>query len=130
MVERRGKPMRHKVYFDDKNEVGVIEVVEEYSVQDADETFDVLEGLFKGKPEDRYFLLVDLTKAVQNLSSAARKRIQKRSENLDLKRIAMVVTHPAPRMIGKMVVAVMGKSDSTAFFKEKEPALRWLKGDA
>ncbi|MBN2379298.1 STAS/SEC14 domain-containing protein [candidate division WOR-3 bacterium] len=121
--------MRHHVYYDEENEVGVVEVIEEYTVQDADQTFDILDDLFKSKPEDYYYLLVDLTRAIQTLSGTVRKQIQRRSENLDLKRIAMVVTHPAPRMIGKMVVAVMGKSDSTSFFKKKEEALEWLKGD-
>jgi len=119
--------MKHKVYYDEENKVMVLRVIGEYTLEDAEETTRVMEKITEEKGIQS--LMADLTQTPPKLDKKVREMMREQAERYDLGKMALVITNPAVRMIGKIVISTMGSGDTTRFFKTDEEALAWLKGD-
>ena len=119
--------MKHKVYYDEENKVLVLRVIGEYTIEDAEETTKVMEKITDEKGVQSF--LADLTQTPPKLDKKVRQLMREQSERYNLGKMALVITNPAVRMIGKIVISTMGSGDSTGFFKTEEEALAWLKGE-
>ncbi|MBD3284761.1 hypothetical protein GF359_00330 [candidate division WOR-3 bacterium] len=119
--------MRHELSFDPQTRIMTIVVKGAYNLEETIKTETYMKS--RTTDLDSYFLLADLREASASLDKEVRKRLQNQMSEENLERVAMVVTNPAVRMIGKVVIATMGKSGNTRFFKTTEEGLAWLKDD-
>ncbi|MBN2379315.1 STAS/SEC14 domain-containing protein [candidate division WOR-3 bacterium] len=118
--------MKHKVYYEEENEVVVMDVIGEFSFEEAQETMKLMRESFADKAP--YPFLLDLEKMVDDLDRDTRKVLQEEAGNVGIARMAMVVSNPMMRMTAKIVSSVIGKKNETGFFKTRTEALAWLKG--
>jgi len=125
VVERR--KVKHKLYYDEQNKILVLDILGEYTFKDAQETIQLTRVSYENKSP--YPLLVDLEKATTNIGRDARRFLQDEAGKLGISQMAMVVTNPMIRMTAKILAAAMGKNNETGFFKTREDALNWLKGE-
>lgn len=119
--------MKHKIYYDEQNKVVVMDVSGGFTFEEAKETMEIMRDSFADKAP--YPFLLDLGKLSSDLDRETRKHLQAEAGNVGIARMAMVVTNPMTRMTAKIVSAVIGKKSDTGFFKTREEALAWLKGD-
>ncbi len=118
--------MKHKLYYDGKIKIVILEVSGEYTVEDARETIKLLSDSFTDKVP--YPLLIDLSNLTGSLDKETRKLLQAGTTNIGASRVALAVANPIIRMTGKVIIAAMGKEDESGFFKTTEEAMAWLKG--
>ncbi|MBN2379324.1 STAS/SEC14 domain-containing protein [candidate division WOR-3 bacterium] len=119
--------MKHKVYYDEENEVVAMDVLGEFSFEEAQETMKLMRESFADKAP--YPFLLDLEALNSDLDRNTRKHLQTEAGNVGIARMAMVVSNPMMRMTAKIVSSVIGKKNETGFFKTREEALHWLKGN-
>ncbi|MBD3285310.1 hypothetical protein GF338_03135 [candidate division WOR-3 bacterium] len=79
----------------------------------------------------RRLVLVDMShdKDPSSMSKEARKAYAEHTEIIKPEKVAMVGANPVARMVAKIALSIMGRSDITKFFKTEDEALAWLKGD-
>jgi len=119
--------MKHKLYYDEENKVVALDVTGEFTLEEAQETMKLMRESFSDKAP--YPFLLDLGKLTSDLERETRKHLQNEAGNVGIARMAMVVTSPMTRMTAKIVSAVIGKRNETGFFKTRQDALAWLKGE-
>jgi hypothetical protein len=77
------------------------------------------------------YLIADMSEASGKvIEKEARQVIKSRSDEIPLDKFAVIGASPSVRMIAKIVLSLLGRSDSSKFFKTEGEALAWLKGDA
>lgn len=119
--------MKHKLYYDEENKLVVLEVEDEFTLEEAKETMKLMRDSFADKAP--YSFLLDLEKLSSDLDRDTRRLLQTEAGNVGIARMAMVVTSPMTRMTAKIVLSVIGKRNETGFFKTRDEALAWLKGE-
>jgi hypothetical protein len=119
--------MKHKLYYDEQNKIVVMDVEGDFTFEEAKETMKLMRDSFADKAP--YPFLLDLEKLSSDLDRDTRKHLQVEAGNVGIARMAMVVTSPMTRMTAKIVSSVIGKRNETGFFKTREEAVRWLKGE-
>ncbi|NLI97725.1 STAS/SEC14 domain-containing protein [bacterium] len=119
--------MKHKLYYDEENKVLVLEIAGEYTYEDAKETVQITRDSYEEKSP--YPLLVDLTNTSNNIGRDARKYLQDEVGRLGISRMALVVSNPVIRMTAKILASASGKTNESGFFKTRDEALAWLKGE-
>ncbi|MBN2379294.1 STAS/SEC14 domain-containing protein [candidate division WOR-3 bacterium] len=118
--------MKHELYFDEENDLIVLRIKGPFNLQDAMETTDKMDEL--GKNKRTILVMADLREAPPYLDKDVRKLMKDLSMRMKMEKFAMIVTNPAVRIIGKIVIATMGNAKGSAFFKTESEALAWLKG--
>lgn len=125
--------MKHKAYYDVKHEVARMDIIGEIP-QDIDAQHELAHQLVKGVEEalegkDHRHLLIDVseTPSMYQLNRETRKILKEGGNRLGIERIAVVGADPITRMMIKVIVVLLRKSDSK-FFKTEDEALGWLKG--
>jgi hypothetical protein len=83
---------------------------------------------FKNMVEGKMKMLIDINKAGQ-VSSGARKIAKQTFEDEKIGKVAFCGLHPVARVIASFVMGVTRKKD-ICFFKTREEALAWLKGES
>ena len=78
--------------------------------------------------EKKFDILVDLNKSGKH-SPEARKILQEMSEQHKTGKIAMFGMHPVARVLSSFIIGLTRKKDMR-FFKTKQKALAWLKGES
>lgn len=118
--------MNYALWFDDKKGVLYIRTTGMLSKPDIDMVTVDLEKGFEGKTER--LVLVDVSESPVNLIDRdARRALRASGSVINFDKIALVGAVPTTRMIAKIAMGIIGKSDVTKFFKTEEEALRWLK---
>lgn len=118
--------MKHHIFFDEAAGVLRMKIGGTLTPDEAEESFIIAKRLLEGKTP-RY-ILTDLSGHEGNLDKATRQAIKERGLDVDFDKQAIVGTTPVTRMIGKMIMAMLGKSKNTGFFGSEDEALTWLKG--
>jgi hypothetical protein len=76
------------------------------------------------------YLLLDLTEnPPKNPSRQYRRWMREHADEMGFERTACVGASGVTRMIGKIIMAAIGRLDTTRFFKTRAEARAWLKGD-
>ncbi|NLI97718.1 STAS/SEC14 domain-containing protein [bacterium] len=119
--------MKHEISFDERNDIIVMRVKGEFNLQDAMETVDKMDEL--GKDKKTILVMADMREAAPKLDKDVRKLMQDLSKRMKMQKFAMIVTNPAIRIVGKIVIATMRNARGSAFFRTEEEAIHWLKGD-
>ncbi|NLI97711.1 STAS/SEC14 domain-containing protein [bacterium] len=115
--------MNHELFFDEENDMIVLRVRGDFAMDDAVRCSEFIDKTLKERGS--FNVLVDLSEATPSLDKEVRTMLKKQSQEDAVKKFAMVVTHPALRIIGKIATSSMSNSK---IFKTEEEALRWLKG--
>lgn len=120
---------KYVISYDDDNDVLILKILEILSAEKLDELIPQFEELFEGK--QRRYILVDMTESAQfdskKMDKQMRNSYKELLKKMDAEKTAIYGTTPALRMVAKIALAVVGKSDDTYFCKTKEEALAWLK---
>ncbi|NLI97722.1 STAS/SEC14 domain-containing protein [bacterium] len=125
MAEAR--KMNYEMWFDEKNGVLYVKTLAMLERADVEDIIPEVAEMLAGK-EHRY-ILGDLAQNPSGLlTKDARTAFKENAENLQVDKIAIIGANPSIRMIAKIALTIMGKSDIAKFFKTEEEALVWLKG--
>ncbi len=118
--------MKYQVRYDDGRDVLMLELLGEMSREEILELFDNIDRLLQGKP--RRYILADLSAApIGNpVDSQTRQVYRECAKKVDIQRSAIVGASPVMRIMAKIIVAVMGRSSTAAFFATREEASSWL----
>jgi len=120
--------MNYKVWFDEKNGILRVDMFQTLVEEDIHEIVPMVEKEFEGRQHQ--YILADLSKSTSDpISQSARKAFKKYTDSMNYDRIAVIGLNPATRMIAKIVLGIIGKSDVSKFFKTDEEAITWLKGE-
>lgn len=117
--------MKHKIWYDQDNEVLRQQVIGEYSSQEARESGAEYSNGLEEKPYRH--LIVDLSQAGKMQDRQTRKITNESLENADISAVAFVGATAATRMIAKVLMKLGSSRIATDFFKTDEEALAWLK---
>ncbi|MBN2379309.1 STAS/SEC14 domain-containing protein [candidate division WOR-3 bacterium] len=120
--------MKHKVHYDEKNTTAEVKYVGDISVDDVDRITERLNEVLEGKTERSAISDISESPFMQ-IGKEAKMKMAEIGKTLNLDRVAVVGANPMNRMMGKIVLALFGKSQESKFFKTKVEALGWLKGE-
>jgi anti-anti-sigma regulatory factor len=119
------------ISYDDQNEVLYLKVLGVMDNEALRELLPRYQKLLEGRP--RRYILIDMSESVQMDTSVMTKEMRASYKELlnqmSTDKSAIFGASPALRMVAKIALAVIGKSDVTHFFKTKDEALAWLKGE-
>ena len=118
--------MKHEVFFDEAAAVLRMKIGGTLTPDEAEESFMLAKRLLEDK-KPRY-ILTDLSHHEGNLDKATRQTLKEKGLDVDFDKQVLVGTSPVTRMMGKMIMAMLGKSKKTGFFGTEAAALTWLKG--
>jgi hypothetical protein len=116
---------KNRLYLSDDNilYVTVLGEIDEETSTKMKESSDKFAAMVEGKLN----LLVDLNKAGMP-SPGARNKGQKAFEGERIDKVAFFGLHPVARVIASFVIGTT-KKNKLQFFKSREEALVWLRGD-
>jgi hypothetical protein len=116
---------KNRLYLSDDNilYVTVLGEIDEETSTKMKESSDKFAAMVEGKLN----LLVDLNKAGMP-STGARNKGQKAFEGERIDKVAFFGLHPVARVIASFVIGTT-KKNKLQFFKSREEALVWLRGD-
>ena len=124
----QGGKLNYKIWFDEEQGVLIVKTLAMLEKADVDEIIPKVAEYLDGK-EHRY-ILGDLSENPTGLlSKGARTAFKENADNLKVEKIAIIGANPSIRMIAKIALTIMGKSDIAKFFKTREEAISWLKGE-
>jgi len=119
------------VSYDEENDVLFLKVLGAMDDETLRELLPRYQKLLEGKP--RRYVLVDMSESAQFDTSIMTKEMRDTYKvminQMEAEKSAIFGITPALRMVAKIALAVTSKSDITRFFKTKEEALAWLKGE-
>jgi hypothetical protein len=116
--------MKHELFFDEKHSLMVMRIKGNFTADDARASAEFIDKTTK--ENGTCDALVDLREASPRLDKDVRRMLREQSERTEVRKFAMVVTHPALRVIGKIATSSIKNS---GIFKNEEEALKWLKED-
>ena len=118
--------LRHKIYYDDENELVRIVHYDNVTADDARFIVNAVSQLLEGK--QKRYMLDDATRmTLVKMDKETRNEFSKAQEVARLDKIAMFGANPMTRMIAKVVGIVTGNAGRSRFFRTEEEALHWLK---
>lgn len=116
--------MNHELSFDNKQGLMIMRIKGDFTVDDAIRCGTFVEEV--ASENETYDVIVDLREATPNLDKDVRKMLKDQATRDDVRKFAMIVTHPALRIIGKIATSSMKNGK---IFKTENEALVWLKGE-
>ncbi len=78
---------------------------------------------------EKRFILSDLSQQKGQLDKGCRTVLQERGQKIKFDKHAFVGANATARMVGKIIMAVMGQSHRTGFFKTEAEAIAWFNKD-
>ena len=117
--------MKHKIWYDQDNEVLRQEVIGAYSSQEAKASGAEYRKELEGKAVRH--LIVDLTQAGKMQDRQTRKTTSECLEDAEIDAVAFVGATAATRMIAKVLMKLGFNKIATDFFKADKDAVAWLK---
>jgi len=114
-----------KVWWDEKDGIGRFIATDEIT---EDIITKVEEMFFKlAEEHDKTDWLIDLREFSKLPSSHARKRIFDLMKHHAVRKVAVITSKIAIRVVTNFVLVASGKTADTKFFSNEEEALKWLK---
>jgi hypothetical protein len=117
--------------YDEENNVLYIKIRGILDVEDLHKLIPLYEGLLEKR--NRRYILVDMSESAKFDANTMTKEMRNAYKDLikvmNPEKSAIFGLSPGLRMAARIVLVLSGKSDVTHFFKNKEEALLWLKGD-
>ncbi|MBN2379323.1 STAS/SEC14 domain-containing protein [candidate division WOR-3 bacterium] len=121
--------MNYEMWYNEEHEVLYVKTLAMLKEEDVNEIMPKVGQILEDKT--RRLIIGDLSDNPTGLlSKGAREAFRKNADKIKVDKIAVIGANPSIRMIAKIALVVMGKSQIAKFFSEEDDALRWLKGDA
>ena len=117
--------MKHKVWYDEKNQVVRLQVIGVYSSQEAEESGKLYKDVLEGKPYRQ--LIVDLSQSGEMESRETRKITNNYLKQAEFSDVAYFGANSTRRMIAKVLMKLSSLNIFSDFFKNEEEAINWLK---
>jgi hypothetical protein len=118
----------YELWYDDEQDILRFRLLGMLIEEDVCSILPEVQGLVGGNR--RFLLLADLSQNPSGLiSKRARQAFKERAQLAPIDQIAVTGANPATRMIAKVALMVMGRSDTARFFKSEAEAITWLKGE-
>jgi len=123
--------MKPELSFNDEYGVTIMRIPKDTGFSDKideKESGEFIVGLLEllDRGEHRYLLCNVSGSANSRSSKEMRRWITKQGERMRLEKTAVVGASSVMRMIAKVMVAAIGQSEKTRFFKTEGEALRWF----
>jgi len=120
--------MNYKAWYDEENGILRADILKKFEPEDTKGLMNVVNNEFTDE-QRRYLLLTMFEDAQVMPSKETRKAMREAASLVKLSKIAMCGAKPTVRMLGKIVIAAMGKTEDSKFFATEEEALAWLKAE-
>ncbi len=117
--------MKHKIKYNDQDEVLHLEIIGPYFKEEALEIGESFNDYFKGKPYRQ--LVVDLREAGKMESRETRKITKDIIDEANISDVAFIGANAAPRMIAKVLMKLGKQKAKSNFLKNYDEAIKWLK---
>jgi anti-anti-sigma regulatory factor len=122
---------KYELSYNDKDDIMYLRILGVITGEDLQELMPRIQKMFEGKT--RRVTLIDMSQTAhvgpQVMTKEMREAYKQLTDLMDADKSAIFGASPAVRMAAKIALAVAKKSKSTRFFKTKEEALAWLKGE-
>ncbi|NLI97720.1 STAS/SEC14 domain-containing protein [bacterium] len=119
------------VSFDDENDILYLKILGLMDDEALRELIPRYQKLLEGRK--RRYVLVDMSESPQFGASIMTREMRDTYREMinlmEADKSAIFGATPALRMVARIAIAVTGKSEIAHFFKTKEEALAWLKGE-
>lgn len=117
--------------YDSENDALYVKILGVLETEDLNEVIAQYQRILEGKPHRH--ILVDMTESSQFDASVMTRQLRNTYRDLmklmKTDKTAIFGASPGLRMAAKIASAIIGKSDVTKFFKTKDEAIAWLKGE-
>ncbi len=117
--------------YDSEIDALYIKILGVLETEDLNELIAQYQKILEDKPHRH--ILVDMTESSQFDASVMTRQLRNTYKDLmklmKTDKTAIFGASPGLRMAAKIASAVIGKSDVTKFFKTKDEAIAWLKGE-
>lgn len=117
--------MKHKLQYKDNDKVLYLEVIDEFSKEEAIEIGDSYHSYFEGKPYRQ--LIVDLRNAGKMESRETRQLTKDKIDDAGITDVAFIGANAATRMIARVLMKLGKQKARSNFLKSYEDALAWIK---
>jgi hypothetical protein len=121
--------VKYKVWFDERNGLIKAQILESLTKEETEQLMSLIKGELKHRGVRLGIMDLSKTEAFQQISKDVREVYKKHARELPLDKAAIIVGSPVVRMIARVVLASLGISTTTRFFKTEQEAIRWLRGD-
>jgi hypothetical protein len=119
--------MKHEVYFEKELQSIIFRAHGEFNVEDAHLVSTQMQDIVEQNGD--CFLIVDLRNSPLTLDKEVRKALKSPSLGKGMIKMAMITSDPGVRMIGKIVMSVIGKGKDTQYFNNEEAARDWVSSE-
>lgn len=117
--------MRHKIWYDEKDELLYLEFLDDYLRTDVEPILDRLNKMLEGKPYRQVIIKMSDTHKVENRATREASNIGMQNSNVT--EVAFVGGSAANRMIARVLLKTGIVKLKGDFFKNYEDAIKWLK---
>lgn len=117
--------MKHKVWYDDQNEVAFLELLDNFLKVDLEPMYTKLHEVLEGKPYRQLIVVMSKNSKVEDRET--RELLNKGLDEEKITEIAFVGFHAAGRMIAKVLIKTGAIKINGEFFKTQEEAINWIK---
>ena len=117
--------MEHKIWYDDKNDLLIQEIIGPYSTENAVNSGKIYKEFLEDKSLKQ--IIVDLTSAGKMESRETRSITNTMLDDAGISDVAFVGANAATRMIAKVLMKLGNLKANSTFLKNQEEAINWLK---
>ncbi|MBN2381023.1 hypothetical protein JXM67_14590 [candidate division WOR-3 bacterium] len=121
--------MDYEVWFDDKTKMVKAKVLRSLTKESAQMLMIEIENKLVEMNTRQGIMDLTEAEAIANIPKEVREVYKEHALKLPLDRAAILVNSPILRMAARVVLAALGKTNNTKFFKTEVEALAWLKGE-
>lgn len=119
--------MNYMIWYDEDEGVLYLKTYTLLTVKEIEEILPLMAEHFKDR--SHRYILADMTDNHSGfVDREARRLLKERANQIIFDKMAVIGAGPATRMITKVALNVLGKTDQTRFHKTEKEALAWLKG--
>lgn len=117
--------MKHKMWYDDKDNILYLEFISDYLFTDVEPILQNIRTMLEGKPYRQLIIKMSETHKVEN--RATREASNKGMQEADITEVAFVGGSAANRMIARVLLKTGVIKIKGDFFKNYQEAIEWLK---
>lgn len=117
--------MKHKMWYDDKDDLLYLEFVSDYLFTDVEPILNNIKTMLTDKPFRQLIIKMSDTYKVEN--RATREASNKGMQEAEVTEVAFVGGSAANRMIARVLLKTGMIKIKGDFFKNYEDAIKWLK---
>jgi hypothetical protein len=119
--------MKHGLWWDEDNGCARLDLVGEFTPEEATQAMSDIVEMLQG--QGRRLLVVDHTHSPRAVSRETRAALEESAARVDHDKLAFFGMTNLNRIVARVIIAMIGKSSHTRFFKTEDEALAWIHED-